>query len=149
MSIKHFRILLFVAICFLTVSACGKKGPPMFVAQKLEIRVEHLSATLEDGRIHFQGTVINTGDLTEKDFSNMGCKVFLALYPLEDPPCEGCPLEYKLCEKVKGPVISKENFSWFMPLEKKTGIYFFKVALSGPDGEAGPFSEPAKLNIEE
>ncbi len=149
MKLNHFPVLFLMAVCFVSFSACGKKGPPVYVVPTLEMQVKQLSATLDGGRIHLQGTVTNIGSLSEKGFANIGCKVFLAVYPLNSPPCEGCPLKYKLYGEIKGPVISKNNFSCALPLEKKTGIYYFRVALSGPEGETGPFSEPKKLNIEE
>ena len=102
MNLNHFPVLLLMAVCFVSFSACGKKGPLVYVVQKLEMQVKQLSATLDGGRIHLQGTVTGMDSLSEKDFANIGCKVFLALYPLNSPPCEGCPLKYELYREIKG-----------------------------------------------
>ncbi len=143
---QRIAFILLLAVFFVP-AACGKKGPPFLSAGQSTLRVEQLKAEREGGFFHLKGTVVDSHKLA-KDVSNVtGCRIYHACYPLDEPPCEGCPIEYGVLKEIKGEIITQGKFSCQVPLKEKAGIHFFKVRLIGRMGETGPYSDRAKLVI--
>ena len=77
-----------------------------------------------------------------------GCRIYHAAYPLDNPPCEGCPIDYGEFQEITAEVTALGEFSCRAPGKKRKGIHFFKVRLIGQKGEVGPFSDRAKLVVD-
>lgn len=142
-------ILIFFLAVFVLPIACGKKGPPFLPDREISLRIDPLQAEYKDGTFRLKGAVVDSKD-RKIDFSDItGCRIYHACYPLDDPPCEGCPIQYGAFKEIRGGVITENAFSCEFPVKKKKGIHFFKVRLVGPKGEIGPASQRAKLVIVE
>ena len=140
-----FFLAAFLAALIALLPACGKKGPPFLTESKLSLRVDQLKGEWENGRVLLKGYV--QGE--DKEISRVtGCKVYHALYPMDNPPCEGCPIEMSDFKKINEKIISGDRFSCEIPGVEKMGIHFFEVRLMGKDGALGPPSDKVKLRIE-
>jgi hypothetical protein len=85
-----------------------------------------------------QGARVDPADIA-------GCRVYRARYPLNNPPCEGCPITYRVYTEITGPVVTAEGFSCRVDGIRKKGIHFFQVRLVGRKGALGPPSNRIKL----
>jgi len=146
---RRYIVLILLWAILLAPVACGKKGPPFLAKKVISKRVEQLNAEWRNGGVVLKGQIVEPKD-QEKDGSNVtGCIVYHALFALEKPPCEGCPIEYRTYKNIEEEVIAREGFSCRVPEMKKRGIHFFKVRLIGQNGEIGPSSNRAKLIIDD
>ena len=75
--------------------ACGKKGPPFLPKENISLRVEQLSAELQDGIIILKGHLIDIVGKNRDTSGDLGCQVYYAGYSLENSPCKGCPIQYR------------------------------------------------------
>lgn len=141
-------LILLLAILFVPI-ACGKKGPPFFNEKDFSLGVAQLSVEWKEGGFSLQGEIVGPENEIETSSNIKGCRVFYACYPVDDPPCEECPVEYRLLEEIDGQVISEGRFLCEVPEKKENGIYFFTVRLIGQKGEIGPYSDTAKLVIDD
>ncbi len=133
---------LFLLLCLI---CCGTKGPPTLPGQEMPLRVSQLKAQWENNR------VVLTGRVFQKDqgkWEIQGCRVFHVRYPLNSPPCEGCPLGYDDLREIRGPVISGGIFRCEIPLKPEKGIHFFQVRLMGSGGVSGPASDSTKVLVD-
>jgi hypothetical protein len=140
-------ISLLLAILFVP-TACGKKGPPFLHEKALLLRVTGLSVEWKYKGFRLKGELVGPKHEIENPSNIKGCRVFYASYPLDAPPCEGCPIEYRLLEEIEGQVISEGRFLCEILVEKKDGFHFFAVRLIGRKGEIGPYSNRAKFVID-
>lgn len=142
-------IVLILLLVLLAPVACGKKGPPFLPKPVISKRVEQLNAEWENGDVVLKGRIVEPKD-QEKDISHVvGCRVYHAFFALENPPCQGCPIEYQIYNDIEEEVITQEEFFCKILDIKKRGIHFFKARLIGPKGEMGQLSNRAKLIIED
>ena len=141
-------LLLFVFLVSLMVLLpnCGKKGPPFLTKSKFSLRVDQLKAERENGRILLKGYVRGEN---EEISSVTGCRVYQAWYTMDNPPCEGCPIEMKDFKEIKEKVVSGDRFNYEVLDVEKKGIHFFQVRLMGKDGALGPPSDKTKFMIDD
>ena len=71
-----------------------------------------------------------------------GCRVYFGRYPLEDPPCETCPVEFHGYHGFGPEVIQEDGFFCRVPGKMKGQVYFFKVHLISTEGDPGPGIQP-------
>ncbi|MCJ7686014.1 MAG: hypothetical protein MUO68_17160 [Desulfobacteraceae bacterium] len=150
-AVRLNRLSLFLLAALLValmalLPNCGKKGPPFLTESKLSLRVNQLKGEWENGRVLLKGYV---RDENEEISSVTGCKVYHAWYPMDNPPCEGCPIEMAGFKEIKEKVVSGDRFNCEVPDVEKKGIHFFEVRLMGRDGAVGPPSDKVKLRIDD
>ncbi len=143
---RVFPIFLF-GVIFLGLLACGMKGPPFLPERSMPFKVTQMTGEWKDGVVYLKGHVVprNDDDGNAPDASD--CTVYHAQYDLENPPCEGCPVEYGILEEIRADMIKGAKFHCQFPQVETKGIHFFKVRLLGPKGTLGPSSNGAKLLI--
>jgi predicted small lipoprotein YifL len=139
--------IILIAFFFVPV-ACGKKGPPFLPDKEFPFRVAPLKAECENGVIHLKGTVVDSQGRVMDMSDIKGCRIYHACYALDNPPCEGCPIDYGKFKEITAEVTTEGKFSCRAPGKKGKGIHFFKIRLIGQKGEIGPFSDRAKLEID-
>jgi len=125
---------------------CGKKGPPCLSKVKLSLRVDQLKGEWKNGRVLLKGYVRGENNVISRV---TGCRVYHAWYPMDSPPCEGCPIQMTGFKEINEQVVSGDRFNCEVPGVKKKGIHFFEVRLIGRDGAVGPTSDRVKLKIED
>lgn len=136
---------LFLPVVFIALfPACGKKGPPFLPEKALTAKVDRLTAQWADGQIRLEGSI--EGNENRSDIT--GCTIYHAWYPMDHPPCDGCPVELSVFTGTTETAISGDRFSCVIPAEKKKGIWFLEVRLTNSRGAVGPPSERIKLKIE-
>ena len=146
---KKQGIILILLLAFLFAPiACGKKGPPFFTEKDLSLGVAQLSVEWKTGGFRLKGELVGAQNEIENLSNIKGCRVFYATYPVDAPPCDECPIEYRLLKEIEGQVISEGRFLCDVLVNKKNGIYFFTVRLIGQKGEIGPYSDRAKFVID-
>lgn len=146
---KKQGIILAICLAILFVpTACGKKGPPFLPEKSLSLRVTGLNVEWKYQGLRLRGELVGPEYELENPLNIKGCRVFYASYPLDNPPCEDCPIEYRLLEEIEGQVISEGQFLCEISVDKKDGIHFFTVRLIGQKGEVGPYSDRAKFVID-
>ena len=140
-------LLVSLLIVFMAIlPKCGKKGPPFLTRMKFSLKVDQLKAERENGRIFLKGYVRDEN----QGISNVtGCRVYHVWYTMDNPPCEGCPIEMNNFEEIKEKVVSGDRFKYEVPDVEKKGIHFFEVRLMGKNGALGPPSGKAKLRIDD
>jgi hypothetical protein len=139
--------LIISGVVFLTLLACGKKGPPFLPERDTPFRVKHLTGEWRDGIVHLKGQVVPRHDEDGNNPDASGCIVYHARYDLENPPCEGCPIEYGTLEEIKTDVLKADRFHCQFRQIKSNGIHFFKVRLIGPKEMPGPSSNGVRILI--
>jgi len=145
---KQGIILILLLAILLAPIACGKKGPPFLPAKYFSLQVAQLSVEWKKGGFRLKGEIVRPKNEIENPTNIKGCRVFYACYPVDDPPCENCPIEYSLLKEIEGQVVSEGRFLCEVLVKKKNGIYFFTVQLIGQKGEIGPYSDRAKFVID-
>ena len=105
--------------------------------------LEQLTGKLERGAVQLAARIRPGKD----DVQAEGCRVYQAWYPLDSPPCTGCPIEMKGIDEDIQTVISGAEFSCSIPGPKEEGIWFFQVRLLGTNGALGPYSERIQLSV--
>ena len=151
LSKKAQVFLLLFALVFITIPSCGQKKPPFIPKKEITLRVNALTNIWRNGEVILRGRFVNLKGqpVSKKDISDItGCKVYYTHYPIEDPPCEGCPLKFNNFREIKGNVVIKGNFYVKFPGIKQRGIYFFKVCLIDRNKAVGPPSNRTKLVLE-
>jgi hypothetical protein len=132
----------------LILLACGKKGPPFLPDGSMALRIEDLRGEWEDGNAVLKGS-ITAPSSKEKTLQDVtGYRVYHAWYPLERPPCDGCPVEYQWLRDMERAEIRGDRFSCQIPGIKRKGIHFFEVRLVGRRGAVGPRSNRIRLVVD-
>ncbi len=139
--------LLFLAL-FLTVSSCGKKGPPFVPRKEFSVKIVDLKGEWVKGDLFLKGDIHRPMEPEKAVGPVKGCRVYYARYTLEDSPCAGCPIEYQGYYELGPEVITAEGFFCKVPGEIKRQISFFKVHLTGPEGVVGPPSNRVRVVME-
>ena len=140
-----FLLAALAAVFMVLLPACGKKGPPFLPEKKLVTKVDRLTGKWKNGKVRLEGYI--AGD-DKKRSDVTGCRVYHAWYPMDNPPCEGCPIEMADFIDIKEMEISGDRFTCEIPGVKKKGIWFFEGRLIGSHGAIGPPSERVKVMID-
>jgi predicted small lipoprotein YifL len=137
-------ILMGMLLC---ANACGKKAPPFLPQEQVEAHVVDLSGEQTERGILLRGAIRGLRDpngIRELD----GARVFYARYPIEDPPCEDCPIEYRAHQDLGVEAFTADGFQGELPVQPDPQIYFLKVLLIGKGGALGPASNRVKVVME-
>lgn len=129
---------LFLGI-LIGLSSCGKKAPPFLPAKEVfDTRVSDLQGEWEGGYALLRGGVPGPKEATDR---LEGCRVYYGRYSADNPPCDGCPIEYQGHYEFGRETIEAGALFCKVPAETKDRIYFFRVHLVGPKGILGPPSK--------
>ena len=131
-------LLLGVVLC-----SCGKKGDPFLPAKEPAPKVTGFEGTWNGEDVLLTGRIEEPAKVREGD----GCWVYSALYPLDEPPCEGCPIEYRGYRSFGREALSDGVFTFKMPGIRRGNIYFFEARVIGPEGSLGPPSDTVKVEV--
>jgi hypothetical protein len=134
--------LLFFGLVFVS---CGKKGDPFPPTKEIVSRVTGLEGAWSGEDVLLTGRIEEPAKVREGN----GCRLYYAAYPLDRPPCEGCPIEYQGYESFGREAITGDVFSFKMPGIRRGNIYFFEVRLIGPEGNPGPPSNRVQVEVPE
>jgi len=132
------------------LAACGKKDRPSLPKKGLPFRIEELSAIRENDSAVLNGRLVRPSgkesEISETEIT--GWLVYHAQYPIENGPCEGCPLDFSRVYHMDGKIGEDGRFHARVALESPVeGIHFFQVRLTGSGWAEGPLSDRAKLVI--
>lgn len=141
MKIARFLAFLCALGILMATLACGKKGDPFLPQKEVSAKVTNLRGEREKGNILLRGEIRGPKDV-------QGARVYYAQFPLEAPPCEGCPIEYQGHQSFGAEVVAEEGFLCTVPVKVQGQVYFFRVNLIGPGGRMGPPSERVKVVVE-
>jgi hypothetical protein len=128
-------------LCAAAVAACGKKEAPFLpVKETVSLQVVNVRGEPQDGKIILRGQI--QGEVRPGQASDhvQGCRVRYARFPLDDPPCAGCPINYHGVHIFGPEVITETGFQCEVPAKEKGQVYFFDVVLLGKEGPLGPRS---------
>ncbi|MFH1488911.1 MAG: hypothetical protein ABII06_08405 [Pseudomonadota bacterium] len=129
-------------------SACGKKARPFLPDKKVfSAKVAHLSGEWTEGYVVLKGDIETPGGNKGDKDGVEACRVYYGQYPLENPPCETCPIKYQGYHVFGPEVVRDGGFFCKVPGKVKGEIYFFKVHLIGKDGTEGPPSDRVKIAV--
>ena len=131
----------------LVTPACGKKGPPTLPVRPVSIKVVDLKGDRVGNDIVLEGNFTGLGG-PGKESRATGVRVYFAQFPMENPPCAGCPIEYQDHDNLGPEVIKKEGFLYRLKERSLGQTYFFRVNIIGPDGTLGPSSNQAQVTME-
>jgi predicted small lipoprotein YifL len=133
----------------LALMGCGKKGPPFMPKEDMPLKVKHLTGEWKNGDVFLKGHIATHKGKGRRTADVLGCRVYGAHYDLENPPCEGCPIEYRFVKELKADVISGDEFYCQVPNIMIKGFHLFKVHLLGRKGTLGPPSNGVRLVIDD
>jgi hypothetical protein len=128
----------------LVMPSCGKKGPPFLPKKSFDVRVRDLRGEGKEGSAFLKGQVVG-GE--EKD-RVQGARVDYAQYPVDEPPCDGCPIEFRGSYDFGPEVITETGFDCEVPVDLRGQLYFFRVYLIGPDDGLGPVSNTVRVVVD-
>ena len=145
---KHGDIALACLVLVLMVlilSSCGVKGDPFLAQKSTNIRVVDLKGAWQGGYIELKGGIVDSAD---PDSEVTGARVHCAIYPVTEPPCDGCPIEFQGFHTYGTEAVQEGRFFCKIPGAVKGNIYYFEVQLAGEKGVLGPPSNRAKVMVE-
>ena len=148
MNNARFLVSFCVLGILLAILACGKKGPPFLSKKEFSARVIDLTGEWVKGDIFLKGNISSALGSKEGRGLIKGSRVYYGRYPLENPPCAGCPTEFHGYYTFGEEVIKEERFLCRVPGEIQGNVYFFKVKLVGAGGAIGPPSNMVKVVVE-
>jgi hypothetical protein len=140
-----------VLVCFVLVwmvlilPSCGRKTNPFLPQEGTNAKVVDLLGAWHEGYIELKG---NIRDVSETESTVTGAHVNYAIYPVDEPPCDGCPIEFKGFHTFGSEAVEKGRFSCRVPGAVRGNIYYFEVQLVGPKGGLGPASDMVKVVVE-
>jgi hypothetical protein len=108
-------------------------------------RVVDLKGAWQGGYVELKGSVSGS---SVPDPAVTGARVHYAVYPVADPPCDGCPIEFQGFHTYGTEVIREDRFFCKIPGALKGNLYYFEVQLAGEKGVLGPKSNIAKVTVE-
>jgi hypothetical protein len=126
-------------------ASCGRKGDPFLPQESTNARVDNLSGVWQGGYIELNGSVVGSSD---PDSTITGARVYYAVYPVAESPCDGCPIDYQGFHTFGSEAVQQSRFFCKIPGAVKGNIYFFEVQLAGAKGGLGPLSNEAKVVVE-
>jgi hypothetical protein len=130
----------------LSMVSCGKKAEPFLPVKGADLRVTGLRGEWKEGRVLLTGDVRdpagNAGSLE-------GLRVYYAVYPWDQPTCEGCPIEYKGFQLFGKEVTTATGFACEMPGIERGNIYYFEARVVGQQASLGPASNRVRVEVPE
>ena len=130
---------------FVGFSACGKKGPPFLPPQEpLDARVSALQGGWEGGYASLSGKVLGSQEARDRV---KGCRVFYSRYSADNPPCDGCPIEYQGHYGFGRETVENGALLCRVPAKGEGQVYFFMVQLVGSNGTLGPPSNTVRVDV--
>ncbi len=127
----------------LSLTACGKKGPPRLPAASAALRVERLEASWDGQRAKLTAEAgRGRGGAAGEP---AGCRVYHLRYAADSPPCETCPLEFGAHRDVQGAREEGNRFVCWVEGLAEPGLHYFRVRLLDRGGRAGPPSGTTRL----
>jgi hypothetical protein len=135
-------LLLFLGL--LSV-ACGKKGDPFVPAKEAANRVDGLDVGWKGAEVLLTGRIEKPAEMREGE----GFRVYYAVYPLDQPPCEGCPIEFQGYYTFGREAVSGDAFSCKVPEIRRGSVYFFEARVMTPEGTPGPPSNRVSIEVPE
>jgi len=148
---RHFFIpLCMVALSFMALTACGKKEPPSLpVKETVSLQVVNVRGETLNGKILLKGQIQGVARPGQARDHVQGCRVRYAQFPLDDPPCAGCPIHYQGAHLLGPEVITETGFQCEVPAKDRGQVYFFDVVLLGKAGPLGPPSYRTVVTVKE
>ena len=128
----------------LVTPACGKKSPPYLPKKPFTVTFVDLKGERNGDDIVLEGKIGGIDEPGEVK-TITGARVYIAQFPLKNPPCDECPIEYHDRYDLGSEVFSGEKFLYRVPQRAKDQIYFFRVDIIGPEGAQGPPSNQVKV----
>ncbi len=146
---RLFALLLSLGVLVLvSMGACGKKAPPFLPQKAFLTKVIGLQGEWVQGEIQLTGDVYQP-EGENRDFPRInGCRVYYTSFSSENPPCEGCPIQYRDYYEYGEEVITSKGFHCKIPAADKDLIYLLKVHLTGPNNTLGPASDIVRVEGE-
>lgn len=140
---EPIKWLVFLAFLCILFSGCGRKSPPFLSAQRnVTVRLDQLQGAWMKQSLALKGLI--QGDSASRSFI-AGCRVYYVWYPLDEPPCEGCPIDMASFRDISDQIIKNDQFECRLPAFKQKGICFVMVRLMEKEGLLGPESNRIKL----
>jgi len=136
--------LLFALMLLISLS-CGRKGDPFLPQKSTNARVVDLKGVWQGGYIELKGGI---ADPAGTDSTATGARVHYAIYPVSEPPCDGCPIEFQGYYTFGIESVREGSFFCKIPGAVTGNIYYFEVQLAGEKGVLGPPSNRAKMVLE-
>jgi hypothetical protein len=141
LNIARFLVFSCVSGILIVTLTCGKKSDPFLLEKAFPAKVTDLEFERQKQVIVLRGKISGPKEVE-------GARVYHAQYPLEDSPCEGCPIEYQGHQVFGAGVVTEEGFLCRIPVKGQGQAYFFRVNLIGPGKAVGPPSETVKVVVE-
>jgi hypothetical protein len=139
------RVCKILSILFLLLSlaliSCGKKGDPFLPVVAEEGRVSILKGESNGENVDLTGRI--QGAMRE----GSTLRAYYAAYPLDQPPCEGCPIEYQGFESFDRDSVSGDGFTCRITGIQPGNLYFFEARIIGPEGGQGPPSNRVRVEV--
>ena len=104
-----------------------------------------LKGTWQGGYIELKGVIVDSAD---PDSEVTGSRVHYAIYPVAEPPCDGCPIQFQGFHTYGTEVVREGRFFCKIPGALRGNIYYFEVRLESEKGVLGPPSNRAKVVVE-
>jgi hypothetical protein len=127
---------------------CGRKEPPFLHQKEFPLRVSNLAGAWVSTAFYLKGTIGPPEEVKNGQEPVEGCRVYYRRYPRQNPPCEGCPIEFPSYYEFGPEVIIGDGFLCRVPGVMRGRINYFQVHLIGPDGVLGPPSNRVKVVVE-
>ena len=135
--------LLFLAFFLVLFAGCGRKSDPFLSGRKnVTVGVDQLRGAWKKQTLVLNGLI--RGDKPSRALIT-GCRVYYVWYSLDQPPCEGCPIEMANFRKITDQTIKKDQFECRLPAFRQKGICFVMVRIMEKEGLPGPESNRIKL----
>jgi len=141
------RLLACLVLVFMLLipASCGRKAKPSLPQKSTNARVVDLKGEWQGEYVELKGSVSDSSGLGP---AVTGARVHYAVYPVTDPPCDGCPIEFQGFHTYGTEVIREDRFLCKIPGALRGNIYYFEVQLAGEKGVLGPSSNRAKVVVE-
>jgi hypothetical protein len=118
------------------------------VKETVSLQVVGVRGQFRDGKIILKGQIQGVARPGQARDHVQGCRVRYARFPLDDPPCAGCPINYQGSYILGPEVITEAGFECEVPAEETGQVYFFDVVLLGKEGPLGPRSYRAVVTVQ-
>jgi hypothetical protein len=136
-------VLLALLFLSLVTVSCGKKAAPFLPSKEPSNRVTDLGGVWNGKDLLITGRVQEPLEAKEGD----GCRIYYSVYPLDQPPCEGCPIEYQGYQPFGREALRGDGFSFIVPGIQRGNVYFFEARIVGPDGSSGLPSNTVRVEV--
>jgi hypothetical protein len=142
------RKTFLLCLGLLVFSTCGKKGPPFLPREPMRISVQDLKAERVGGEVALTGRLTYPPGMEKGLPEVFAYRIQHAWYPLESPPCEGCPIDFMGFQVIEVDGVQGPLFRARVPLPEREGFFFFNVRLVGRQEVLGPPSNNAVVRVQ-